>query len=83
MQTVNYSTLRGNMKSYFDKVTDDQDTLLVTRKNENVVIMPQSMYDSLMETLYLTGTTANHDHLMRSLSQLREGKAAPHEITED
>ena len=37
MIAVNYTTLRENMKSCMDKVTDDYETLIVTRKdNKNV-----------------------------------------------
>lgn len=40
MLAVNYSTIRNNLKDYCDKVTDYQETVIVTRKNEkNVVII--------------------------------------------
>ncbi len=83
MIAVNYSTLRNNMKMYFDKVTEDQDTMIVTRKNDNIVIMSQNYYESLMETLYLTGNEANHKHLMKSLEQLKNGDAKTHDIVEE
>ena len=39
MLAVNYTNLRDNMKMYMDKVTDDYETMIVTRKeNKNVVI---------------------------------------------
>lgn len=82
MIAVNYSTLRNNMKSYFDKVSDDKDTMIVTRKNENIVVMSQSTYDSIMETLYLTGNKNNYNHLMKSIGQLKEGSAHEHDLIE-
>ena len=40
MLAVNYSTIRENLKSYCDRVTDDKETVIVTRKGEkNVVII--------------------------------------------
>ena len=40
MLAVNYTNLRENMKSYMDKVTDDYETMIVTRKdNKNVVMI--------------------------------------------
>lgn len=33
MLAVNYTTLRDNMKTYMDKVTDDYETIIVTRKH--------------------------------------------------
>ena len=80
MFAVNYSTLRNNMKSYFDKVSEDKDTMIVTRKDENVVIMSQSTYDSLMETVYLTNNRNNYDHLMKSIQQLQDGETVEHAL---
>ena len=53
MLAVNYANFRYNMKGYFDRVAEDKETLIVTRKDENMVIMSQSSYGSLMETLHL------------------------------
>ena len=36
MLTVNYSTLRENLKSYCDKATDEAETVIVTRKNKKM-----------------------------------------------
>ena len=74
MLATNSTNLRANMKEYFDKVTDGYETLVVTRQNdENVVVISQAEYNSLMETLYLIGDKSNYDHLMRSISQLESG----------
>ena len=55
MLAVNYTKLRENMKECFDKVADSFEPMIVTRKDENMIIMSQSQYDSLMETVYLVG----------------------------
>ena len=39
MLAVNYSTIRENLKSYCDKVTDEQETVIVTRKGEKNVAL--------------------------------------------
>ena len=39
MLAVNYANFRYNMKGYFDRVAEDKETLIVTRKDENMVIM--------------------------------------------
>ena len=38
MLAVNYTNLRDNMKKYMDKVTDDYETMIVTRKDNNTLI---------------------------------------------
>ena len=48
MLAVNYSTIRNNLKDYCDKVTDSQETVIVTRKDEkNVVIISLEKYNQL------------------------------------
>ena len=48
MLAVNYSTIRENLKSYCDKVTDDKETVIVTRKGEkNVVIISLDEWNEL------------------------------------
>ena len=34
MLAINYTSMRNKMKDYFDKVTDDCETVIVTRKGE-------------------------------------------------
>ena len=83
MFAVNYSTLRDIMKECLDRVSDVFETIVVTRKNSNMVIMSEDSYNSLMETVYLLGNKENHEHLMKSLAQYKNGKISTHELTKD
>ena len=75
MFAVNYTELRANMKSVLDRVTDNHETGIITRKeNRNIVMMSEEMYNSLMETVYLMRSKANYDHIMESITELNEGK---------
>lgn len=57
MLAVNYTNLRDNMKHYMDQVTDDYETMIVTRKNnKNVVILSEETYNNLMENVYVRET---------------------------
>ena len=77
MLAVNYTNLRDNMKTYLDKVTDDYETMIVTRKdNKNVVILSEEAYNNLMENVYIMGNKANYDWLMESKAQLESGKVS-------
>ena len=82
MNAVNYTTLRDNMKKCFDQISEDCEPMIVTRKGENMVIMSQSSYDSLMETLYLLRDRENYDHLMKSIEQHRKGQMTAHEMVD-
>ncbi len=75
MIAINYSRLRQQMKKYFDIISDTFETVIVTRKNgENIVMMSEDTYNNLMENAYLTSSKANLDWLMESKKQYEEGK---------
>ena len=73
MLAVNYTNLRENMKTYMDKVTDDYETMIVTRKdNRNVVMISEESYNNLMENVYVMGNKANYDWLLESKKTARK-----------
>lgn len=81
MLAVNYTNLRENMKTYMDKVTDDYETIIVTRKdNKNVVMLSEETYNNLMENIYVMGNKTNYDWLMESKSQLEKGNFSIHDL---
>lgn len=84
MLAVNYTNLRDNMKTYMDKVTDDYETMIITRKNNrNVVMLSEESYNNLMENIHVMGNKANYDWLMESKKQLENGKFSTHELIEE
>lgn len=83
MLAVNYTNLRENMKAYMDKVTDDYETIIVTRKdNKNVVMLSEEAYNNLIENAYIMGNKANYDWLMESKAQLESGNFTAHNLVE-
>lgn len=84
MLAVNYTNLRDNMKAYMDKVTDDYETMIVTRKdNKNVVIISEEAYNNLVENVHVMGNKANYDWLIESKGQLEMKKARIHDLIEE
>lgn len=84
MLAVNYSSLRKNMKSYFDKVTQDFEILSVTRKNnENLVILSEEAYNNLCENAYILSSKANYDWLIESKKQFENGSVSKRELIQD
>ena len=71
MLAVNYSTLRTNLKDYCDTVTDEYETVIVTRKDEkNVVLISLDEYNAL------TKAAKNAEYLAmldRSMAQIENG----------
>ena len=74
MLAVNYTEMRGNFKEYCDKVTDDFETVIVTRKdNKNVVMISQDEYNNMMENLFIMSNKKNYNRLLESRKQLEQG----------
>ena len=84
MRVVNYSELRKNLKGYLDGVHRDRQPLVVTRRNnEHVVMISIDEYRSFAETEYLLSEEANARHLRDSLRAARSGGARRRELNED
>ena len=75
MFAVNYSSMRNNMKEYMDRVTEESETLLITRTadRDNVVALSEDSYETMRENLYLKESLENHRWLTDSLEQLAAG----------
>ena len=80
MLAVNYSTIRSRLKDYCDKVTDDYETVIVTRKDEkNVVLISLDEYNSLTKA---ARNAAYLNMIDRSMEQLARGDGKAHELIE-
>ena len=80
MLAVNYSTIRSKLKYYCDKATADNETVIVTRKDEkNVVIMSQDKYNAIIKA---TRNAEYLDMIDRSMEQIKQGKVVIKTIEE-
>ncbi|SCJ97406.1 Antitoxin YefM [uncultured Eubacterium sp.] len=83
MIATNYSQVRDNLKCYMDKVTEDYEPVIITRKNnKNVVMISEEAYNNMLENMHLMGNKANYDWLMESKRQFENGNVKLHEILE-
>lgn len=83
MQTISYTEARKNFKSVLDKVTEDAEPIIITRKADDAVMMSLDYYNSLMETVHLLRSPANAAHLQRSIAQYQAGQAISQQVTLD
>ncbi len=80
MLAVNYSTIRNNLKTYCDEATDNNETVIVTRKDEkNVVILSLEKYNQIMKAAQNAEYLAMID---RGIAQLSSGRGQKHELIE-
>ncbi|WP_103670065.1 type II toxin-antitoxin system Phd/YefM family antitoxin [Pseudanabaena sp. BC1403] len=83
MNAVTYTYVRNNLAKTLEKVCDDHDPVIVTRQNQNsVVIMSLEDYESLTETAYLLRSPKNAQRLIRSIADLESGKGKQRELVE-
>ena len=80
MLAVNYSTIRNNLKAYCDEATDNNETVIVTRKDEkNVVLLIMEKYNQMM----IAARNAEYLAMLdRGIAQLSAGKGQQHELIE-
>ena len=80
MLAVNYSTIRENLKTYCDRVTDNNETVIVTRKGEkNVVIISLDEWNSLQKAARNAEYLGKLD---RAIADIKAGRVVVKSIEE-
>ena len=83
MIATNYSEVRNNLKTYCDKATKDYETIIITRKNnENVVLMSEEECNNLMENLYIRSNLKYYQKLVESIKEVEKGNVKEHDLIE-
>lgn len=74
METT-YSNLREHLASFLDKVTDDQEPVIVRRKGgRDVALIPASELAGLMETAHLLRSPRNARRLRAAMRRAERGE---------
>ena len=74
MNAITYTAARENLASTIDKVCNDRDPVIITRKrNQSVVLISLEDYESLEETAYLLRSPANAKRLIASIEAAEKG----------
>ncbi len=83
MRALSYTALRNTLAKTMEKVCDDHEPIVITRKNEGAVVMLSlEDYKSLEETTYLLRSPENVRRLFESIAQLEEGNGVEKELRE-
>lgn len=83
MKAISYSEARENLKSVIDQVVADRAPIAITRqRGEGAVLVSESDWASIEETLYLLRSPANAKRLLEAIAELDAGKGEEHELIE-
>ena len=84
MLTTSISDFRKDIKRYFDKVTENFETLIINRGKDNgVVIMSLSEYNSLRATQHELSSKENERRLDSAIEKLRAGNSMSKNLLEE
>ena len=83
METITYTSARGNLAKTMSKVCDDHSPVIITRKTaQPVVMMSLEDYESLEETAYLLRSPKNARRLLESIAELESGQGVEQELVD-
>lgn len=83
MNTITYTSARGNLAKTMTKVCDDHSPVIITRKTaQPVVMMSLEDYEAFEETAYLLRGPKNARRLLESIAELAVGKGTEKELVE-
>ncbi|NRS87346.1 antitoxin YefM [Flavobacterium sp. 7E] len=84
MVVTNISDFRKDIKSYFDRVSINFETLIINRgKDSGIVVISLEEYNSLMATNYELSSRANESRLDSAIEKLKNGNSFSKDLIED
>lgn len=80
---TSYTDARANFARLLDRVTQDRETVMITRRGkEDVAMIPASELSSLVETVYLLRSPKNAQRLMEALRRSLADEIPPSSVEE-
>jgi len=84
MLTTTLSNFRKDIKSYFDRVTQNFEILIINRGKDNgVVIMSLAEYNSLCATQHELSSKENERRLDLAIEKLKSGDSSNKTLIEE
>ena len=83
MNEISYSTARANLAQLIERVCEDHTPVIITRKNNQAVVMISlEDYQAMEETAYLLRSPKNAQRLLESIAELESGKGIQRALIE-
>ena len=76
-----YSNARANLAALLDRVTDNREIVVITRRGaEDVALVAASELAGLLETAHLLRSPKNAERLLTALNRAHSGRLKPRRI---
>lgn len=83
MDAISYSTARAKLASTMDRVCEDHEPIIITRKGQqSVVMLSLEDFTALEETSYLLRSPANAKRLLTAIEQLSADQGTERKLAE-
>ena len=83
MMTATISDFRKNIKSYFNKVIDNFEPLIINRGKDSLVVISLDEYNSMNATLHEMSSDANMKRLQSAIEKFDRGESFVKELIEE
>ena len=84
MVIANISDFRKDIKSYFDRVATNFETLIINRgKDSGIVVISLQEYNSLIATNYELSNRTNESRLDAAIDKFKNGNTFSKNLIED
>jgi len=81
MVETTYTSLRENLASMMDRVVNDREVVMVSRKGDKKIAMiPADELSGLLETAHLLRSPKNAERLLKALEYATKGKGKPQSV---
>jgi len=81
MDAISYTAARQNLAKTMDRVCSDHEPIIITRNNEqSVVMISLEDFNAMEETAYLLRSPKNAQRLLESITQLETGGGTEREL---
>lgn len=77
---ITASEARSQLFPLIEQVNIDSTPVIITSKKGNAVLVSESEWESLIETMYLLRTATNRERLARSQAEVLAGKLYEYEL---
>lgn len=74
MQALFYSEARNSLRDIINKVCNNFEQFIITTKDkQSAILISQSEYNAMRETIFLLSSKTNRDRLLDSIEQIDNG----------